>query len=398
MFVKSLSILIIITLLNFNCLASTKWNGQLVLNSTTTLDFSLILSNSKSYYKLILPNGGENITLTGQKIGDSLNFKFEEYNTRLIFKQHKTQLKGFWVNDNKKNYRVIFKATLPKKDKPSIKKIPQLLNGNFQSKMDPLKSYAYDALGVFTQKNDVVEGTFLTETGDYRYLQGKVKSDSTFGFGCFDGAHAFWFYGKMQKDTLHGYFLSGNHGSSQFWAVQNNSFKLADATTLTTSNTPLPVFSIKTINLDKSTDVFDNASLIGKVTVVQIMGTWCPNCYDETKFLTELHQIYPNLHIKAFAYEAGIDTVAQLQRLKNYKEKLQISYSIYLGGTQNKGLAQKHFSFLDKVMSFPTTIVFDKTGQIAKIYTGFSGPATGTYYTDFKTEFTELITALLSKN
>jgi thiol-disulfide isomerase/thioredoxin len=393
--VKSLCLFIIFIALNYSAIASKKWNGQLVLNSTTTLDFSMTLSDSKSYYKLILPNGGENITLTGKKTGDSLSFKFEAYNTRLIFKRYKTQLKGFWINDNKINYRVVFKATLSKKEKPTKKNFPIILNGNFESKVDPKQPYEYNALGIFKQIKDDVEGTFLTETGDYRYLQGKVKSDSTFGFGCFDGAHAFWFHGKMIGDSLKGYFLSGNHGSSTFWAIKNEKFKLREATTLTNSNATTPIFSINTINLDKSKETFDNKSLIDKVTVVQIMGTWCPNCYDETKFLVELKQIYPNVEIKTFAYETGTDTLIQLQRLKNYKEKLKIPYAIYLGGTQNKGLAQKQFSFLDKVMSFPTTIVFDKSGKIAKIYTGFSGPATGKYYTDFTQEFTELIGGLL---
>ena len=50
---------------------------------------------------------------------------------------------------------------------------------------------------------------------------------------------------------------------------------------------------------------------------------------------------------------------------------------------------------LNKIISYPTTIFIDKKGNVRKIYTGFSGPATGEAYTDFVKETTEFVEMLL---
>jgi len=46
---------------------------------------------------------------------------------------------------------------------------------------------------------------------------------------------------------------------------------------------------------------------------------------------------------------------------------------------------------------FPTTIIIDKKGEVRKIHTGFSGPGTGIYYTQFIDEFEKLTDKLLNE-
>ena len=55
-----------------------------------------------------------------------------------------------------------------------------------------------------------VTGTFLTETGDYRYLEGVVDGDSL-KLSCFDGSHAFLFHAALDQDSFRGRFWSGTH-------------------------------------------------------------------------------------------------------------------------------------------------------------------------------------------
>jgi hypothetical protein len=49
---------------------------------------------------------------------------------------------------------------------------------------------------------------------------------------------------------------------------------------------------------------------------------------------------------------------------------------------------------LNKIISFPTTIIIDKKGIVRQIHTGFSGPGTGEYYNKFVEEFTRFMEKL----
>ena len=52
---------------------------------------------------------------------------------------------------------------------------------------------------------------------------------------------------------------------------------------------------------------------------------------------------------------------------------------------------------LNTFLSFPTTIFIDKKGNVAKIHTGYSGPATGKHYQAFLQEFNTEINTLLKQ-
>jgi thiol-disulfide isomerase/thioredoxin len=373
--------------------STTNWLGKLHISSTVIINFDIKLEEKNNFVKIILPNGGENILIHGKKINDSLVFTFDQYNTHLVFKESSNELKGYWVNLNKKNYRIPFSACRFKKETKLQGAYP-IINGKYETYFDLNTPDVTPGLGVFKQKGNLVSGTFLTETGDYRYLTGQVKKDSTFAFGCFDGAHAFWFAGKMKRDSLIGHFYSGTHSYSTFHSRSNPEFELKDPTKITFEISNNAIINLSALDTSKIKNSWNNASFLGKVTVIQIMGTWCPNCLDETNFLVQLKKRNPSLSIIGFAYENGIDTSKQLLQLKKYSKKLNLNYPTYLAGTASKTIATQQFNFLTEISSFPTTIVIGKDGKIAKIYTGFSGPATGKYYSEYEKEFSTLIETL----
>src|SRR5262245_2193135 len=66
-----------------------------------------------------------------------------------------------------------------------------------------------------------LRGTFLTSTGDYRYLSGERKGREL-TLSCFDGAHAFLFTARLMKNgTLKGGFYSGDW-HFQTWRAERN--------------------------------------------------------------------------------------------------------------------------------------------------------------------------------
>jgi hypothetical protein len=66
-------------------------------------------------------------------------------------------------------------------------------------------------------------------------------------------------------------------------------------------------------------------------------------------------------------------------------------------GGINKTEAQQKLPMLNHVLSYPTTIIIDKTGAVRKIHTGFNGPATGNKFTEFKNEFESFLAELVAE-
>ncbi|WP_330400381.1 peroxiredoxin family protein [Cellulophaga sp. RHA19] len=209
------------------------------------------------------------------------------------------------------------------------------------------------------------------------------------------------FTGKLTDSVLEGTFYSGNHFKEPFLAKRNESYELPADTTLTYLNEgykkldfSFPDVNNKTISL--SDKVYQN-----KVVIVQIMGTWCPNCLDETKFLTQFLKDNKNedLKIISLAFEYAKTKESAFNKIKRLKEKIGVEYPILLAqyGNSSKQKAQQKLPMLNHILSYPTTILIDRSGNVRKIHTGFNGPATGEKYTEFKTDFTQTINSLLKE-
>jgi NurA-like 5'-3' nuclease len=84
--------------------------------------------------------------------------------------------------------------------------------------------------------------------------------------------------------------------------------------------------------------------------------------------------------------------IAQVKRLK---EHFNIDYPLLIAGNASKKESAEKLPFLNHVVSYPTTIIVDKTGKVRKVHTGFYGPGTGKYYDDFKTEFESFLDELM---
>mgnify|MGYP003652441515 CR=1 FL=1 len=128
-----------------------------------------------------------------------------------------------------------------------------------------------------------------------------------------------------------------------------------------------------------------------KPVVIQIMGSWCPNCLDETKFLVDFNKNNKDLNIEmvALAFEYAKTKDKAFKSIERLKDRIGVPYSILL--------AQEKLPMLNHVLSYPTTIFIDKKGMVRKIKTGFNGPATGDKFVQFKKEFKAFVTELANE-
>ncbi len=114
-----------------------------------------------------------------------------------------------------------------------------------------------------------------------------------------------------------------------------------------------------------------------------IDGTWCPNC------------VKRGIAVVSIQYERQTDSAFVRKVLTRFREKYDITYDQVFGGIADKAVVAKSLPALNSFLAFPTTIIIDKKGKVARIHTGYSGPATGVYYQEFVKEFNAEIDGLL---
>lgn len=396
----------------FPSLKTGSWTGKLTLNETTHLPFKFTVKKTKDKKAntgLILSifNGEEEIILNNVHFdNDSLRAEFPSFNSILVLHVNtKKSLSGYWQNLNKGvNYKIPCTLNSGYTHRFENYKLlvsnfqPSNFNGRWESTFEPGTNDAYKAVGVFKQNYTAIEGTFLTETGDYRFLEGNVVQDSLY-LSCFDGSHAFLFTGKMVSDSIYGQFYSGKHWKSDWLAVKNDDFELTNPDSLTTV-IDTALFTLQLKDLEGNTFIFPNEQFTGKVTIIQIMGTWCPNCMDETRYFKELYKQYheQGLEIIAVGYEVGNSFEEHATKIKTLQQRLDLPFTFLVGGSANKGLASEQFSMLSQIISFPTAIIIDRNGIVRKVHTGFNGPGTGVYYENYVNETDLFIQELLKEN
>ena len=381
-----------------------KWHSELKLIESDILPFELVVSKTKGDYQFSVMNGEEEIELASPRVvNDSVYVPFSVFNSELIFSvKNKKNIEGWWYNYNKgKNYRIAFRAFKKKTNRfitssNQRKKDSPDLSGKWEVTFEPNTNSSYPAVGIFEQNKSTVTGTFLTETGDYRYLAGNTINDSLF-LSCFDGSHAFLFKAAYNNGNLDGKFFSGNHWKSSWIGKKNDTFELTDPEKLTYLEEEHDfVFNLPDLNGD--TLSFPNDSYMNKVVIVQIMGSWCPNCLDETRYFKELYSKYHDrgLEIISIGYETGNSFDDFKRNIERFKNSLELDFTFLVGGKASKGLAKEHFSMLNNIISFPTTIFIGRDGEVKRVHTGFSGPGTGDYYIEYVNKTNALIESLLA--
>ncbi|MBC6998754.1 TlpA disulfide reductase family protein [Cytophaga sp. FL35] len=404
--IRSVIILVIITFC-FSCkqnksntlLNDGMWRAQLKTKNGDALPFNFrVIKSETDSISLEILNAEEVITVDEVEIiGDSIRIQppiFEGYIAG-IFTEN--SINGKFIKESL-DRAVTFSAKYGEKQR-FLNTSPANfdVSGSWETVFSDSTKSRYEAKGIFEQTGSKVTGTFETPTGDYRFLEGVVAGDSL-KLSAFDGAHAFLFLASYKDRILDGVFYSDNHFEEPFRAKRNDNFTLPDADSLTFLKDGYDEFNFAFPDKEGRMVSLKDEKFKNKVVLVQIMGSWCPNCLDETKFYMDyLSNEHPkDLEIVALAFEYAKTQESAFKSLERLKKRMELSYPILLAqyGTSNKVEAQKKLPMLNHVLSYPTTIHIDKKGEVRKIHTGFNGPATGEKFREFKKEFQEFTEAL----
>jgi thiol-disulfide isomerase/thioredoxin len=256
-----------------------------------------------------------------------------------------------------------------------------------------------------TKDNVLVTGIIEPVSGDSGLLHGIVftaNGITHFHLSRFDGIHTMALDGDFLPDGT----LKGEQGGivalEPFTAERAKDKATADpnalAETLTKVKDPQQPFRFSGVDASGKTLDQSSPEFAGKPLIVDIFGTWCPNCHDEAPVLEKLYQKYRDqgLQIVGLAYEYTDDQQRSLQQIGIYRTKFGITFPLLLAGTTDQGQIAKTLPQLEGFGAFPTSIFIDRSGHVHAILAGFTGPSTGEKYQEVQQRMDQLVREIVA--
>jgi peroxiredoxin len=140
-----------------------------------------------------------------------------------------------------------------------------------------------------------------------------------------------------------------------------------------------------------------DARFRNKVVLVEVTGSWCPNCHDEAPFLVDLYRRYHDrgLEIVSLSFEEA-DQLQDPVRLRAFVKKYGIEYTMLLCGEQDD--AKTKLTQADNWNSWPTTFFLGRDGRVAAVHAGFPSTGSGDLFRQAKADFVAQVERLLASN
>ena len=371
------------------------WRATLTTESGVEIPFNFEVKGAQSTPWIEIITGEHRYKVEDVRItGDSVFFVMPLFDSQFKLAFSDNLLRGNFVRSS---YSMPCVAT-PNTDY----RFPK---GNIKPAFNPAGRWSVQigrdtVIGEFAEKNNVITGSFITPTGDYRFFEGLV-ADSVLMLSCFDGGFVRLFVGKMINDnTISEITMYSGNSSVQFGsAVRNAEIQLPDAYSVTTMAKGYTTLDFSFRNTDGQTVSLKDDKYKDKVVVVQFSGSWCPNCLDETQFLSKFYNEHKDkMEVVCLAFERSADYETAKSSALRLAKLCDVQYEVLV--TCIQPIPQKIMETmpaLENFKAFPTTVFIDKKGDVRKIHSGFSGPGTGVHFEKFVAEFTSLINELAAE-
>jgi thiol-disulfide isomerase/thioredoxin len=362
------------------------------------------LSKKEDGLNITFINGSERLQVekTGMQ-GDSLIFSMPFFETDFGLKvQSESKLSGIMtkgISSGTQVWQVVA-------DFDPGQRIPQA-NGNAAVNISGRWAMEFQrpdgswrpAVAEWKQSGNKVTGTIINPSGDYRFLEGAVWQNNMY-VTAFDGAHIYAFQATINNDSImeHGRFFTGNPPGVAFRAKKNANATLPELAPVTGLKPGANMLNFRFPDTDSNFVSISDPRFQNKVVVVQLMGSWCPNCMDETKFLSEYYNAQNSKEVEmvSLAYELSSDFNRSALTLRKFKNRFGVQYPMLITGARSADAdkAAKTLPQLTDIQYFPTTLFLDKKGNVRKIHNGFYGPGAPEYFKGYKKDFYEIIELL----
>lgn len=379
------------------------WRGELALAGDRTAPFLFeVKKQGTDSTTFTLINGEERVELPGATFhGDTLIVPIVAYDA---------VIKGFVTGDHIegkfiKNYiegdsGVTFTAVygVTKRFAPATQPTTRKIDGKWDVLFVDESGDTTRNVGIFKTNGDIVTGSILTNSGDLRFLEGAYTGEGV-QLSAFGGLSPYYIDLNFTADTLFEGTFCTTRGTTKLLGTKNDAAALADAYSLAGLKPGYETLSFSLPDLEGNTISLSDERYKGKVVVVSILGSWCPNCLDEMAFLAPWYEENKGrgVEIIGIAFERKDDEAYAKKTIGQLKERYKTGYPILFGGAVGKENVAGALPELDNFSSYPTTLFIDKQGKVRTIHTGFNGPATGLFYEQFIKEFNALVDSLLEE-
>jgi thiol-disulfide isomerase/thioredoxin len=252
---------------------------------------------------------------------------------------------------------------------------------------------------IVRQSGPEVTAAVLRIDGDTGALQGTYK-DGKFILSHFSGARPSVFEVKLLADGSLDILQDGKTKLSATRSAEAKAKGLpepADPSRHTSVKDPTKpfTFALRDLNGNKVTN--EDPRFEGKVVLINITGSWCPNCHDEAPFLSAMYKKYraQGLEIVALSFEEA-DQLPDPVRLRAFVKKYGIEYTVLVGGVPSE--ASEKLTQAVNWNAWPTTFFVGRDGLVRGVHAGFPSSGSGELFTKAKEEFEEKVQKLLAEN
>ncbi len=254
-------------------------------------------------------------------------------------------------------------------------------------------------VAILKQVGNKITGVIMQVTGDSRELEGTVQGNE-FVLSGFTGPSPKIYKGHINEDgTISGEISQGIYDNLKFTGVKDAKAELPDPYQLTHLKEGVKKLDFTFPDLNGKPVSLTDQKYKGKVVIVELVGTWCPNCTDQTVFLAPWFDKNKDRGVEAIAigFEQKDDLEYGKYVLGKLRDKYKIKYDILFGGLADKRLVADKLPALNKFIAYPTTIIIDRKGEVREIYTGFTGKVTGKYYDEYAAKFNKVLNELIAE-
>jgi peroxiredoxin len=374
-----------------------QWDAVvMVSNNTIEIPFKFEIAVSGGSYRGYFFDGDVKVpSQPGTFANGAIDLRFDQYGARLQATLSGDHLEGKYDRGTR-GAAYPFRATRAVAAKPTAEKVPSI-SGEWRI---PTKSSKGENAWRFIvrQNGPAVSATILRIDGDTGTLSGRYENGK-FQISHFSGARPVKYEITANAD---GTLELVQNGQQKLTAVRLTDARVKDAgtptspTQFTRMKNPSEPFRFSYPDLDGKLVSNTDARFKGKVVLVSITGSWCPNCHDEAPFLTELYRTYHQrgLEIVALGFEEA-DQLKNPVRPRAFVKQFGIEYPFLLVGEPEEAPAK--ISQADNLNAFPTTFVLGRDGRVRTVHAGFASVATGTVHAESKKAMTAEVERLLAE-
>ena len=374
------------------------WDASVVVNGGIEVPFRFEIAGSGKPIKGSFFNGDDKVTsTTGSFENGALTLSFDEYGTKVEATLKDGRLEGQYSRGTRGApypFQAKRFAPAPVGDAP----IPAIAGlWNIQVGKSSKGEAAWQL--IVRQSGAEASAAILRVDGDTGTLTGSYR-DGKFVLSHFSGARPLRLELTPASD---GTLSVVQNKDNPFTAVRADQARAkglpqpSDPSRFTSVKDPTEPFRFSFPDLNGRVVSNTDEKFRGKVVIVSISGSWCPNCHDEAPFLGELYKKYRSrgLEIVSLSFEEE----AQLKnpvRLRAFMKRYGIEYTVLIPG-EPKDLAERVPQGVN-LSSFPTTFFIGRDGRVRAVHAGFPGKASGEFHTQAKEESTATVERLLAES